>query len=304
MELETPVPDTFIVGAPKCGTTSLYDWLASHPEVYMSPFKEPRYFCHDLTFYFRYNHIADYLGLFGAAEGYERVGEASTWYLHSERAPEAIRELCGEDVRIIAMVRNPVDMVHSWHSQLVWMGNEPIEDLEEAWRAQGDRREGRRLPERVNPWEGLFYSEIARYTGSIERYLDAFGAERVHVIVFDDLVESNPRTYKEVCRFLGIDESFDPGFERSNPNTRVRSGRLRELAREPPAPVKAVTEALPMQLRLRLRRMVNRLNTEVAERDPMPDPLRREIADAYADDVHALSELLDRDLTHWIQEAG
>lgn len=274
-----------------------------HPDVFMSPFKEPRYFCHDLTFYFRFNHLADYLGLFGAAEGYKRIGEASTWYLASEQAPRRIRSVCGDDVHIIVMLRNPVDMVHSWHSQLVWMGNEPIVDIQEAYHAQEDRRQGRRLPERVNPWEGLFYRDIARYADRLERYFDVFGRENVHVIVFDDLVEDNERTWRRVCTFLDLDPEHEPRYQRSNPNTEVRSPWLRELVRDLPGPVDAVTSALPTSARLKLRGLVNRANTQVAERDPLPEPLRREIAQDYEDDIEATSKLLDRDLTHWLPGA-
>jgi hypothetical protein len=300
---DTPTPDTFLLGAPKAGTTSMYHWLSQHPGVFMSPFKEPRYFCHDLTFYYRFNHEADYLGLFGAAEGYETVGEASTWYLRSERAAGEIADFAartGEDPRLIAILRNPVEMAYSWHSELVWMGNEPHEDFRNAYEAQDRRREGYELPDRVNPYEGLFYSEIADYPPQLQRYLDTFGEDALHVIVFDDLVEDNERTWHELCDFLDLDP-VDVTYQRSNPNEEVRSHWFRELTRDLPSPAQAVTSRLPTGLRLRLREAVQSINTVEAERDPLPEDLRARLVEDYADTVHELGEMLDRDLSHWLE---
>lgn len=298
MALDTPVPNVFILGAPKCGTTSLYHWLIQHPDVFMSPFKEPRYFCHDLTFRFRYNHIADYLGLFGAAEGYDRIGEASTWYLRSERAPTEIDRFCREaevEPYLVAMVRDPVEMVHSLHSQLVLMGNEPIEDFAEAYRAEDRRRQGQHLPEDVNPYEGLFYSEVARYGAFLERWFHTFDPDDIHVIVFDDLVDDNPATWKDLCTYLDL-EPVDITYRRSNPNTEVRSHWLRDVTRDLPSPAKVVTERLPMTVRLKLRDLVGRLNTVETQRDPLSDEMREIVAEDYADDVAHLESLLDREL--------
>lgn len=303
---ETPTPNLFVLGAPKSGTTSMYHWLLQHPDVFMSPFKEPRYFCSDLTFHFRYNHVADYLGLFGAAEGYDTIGEASTWYLASERAAEEIERFTaetGDEPHLIAMLRNPVEMVYSWHSQLVWMGNEPIEDFQEAYEAQGERREGRRLPKRVNPYEGLFYSEIADYPDQLQRFIDVFGRERLHVVVFDDLVEDNPRTWRRLCEFLDLDP-VDITYKRSNPNEEVRSHWFREITRDLPSPAKAVTERLPMGVRLKLRQAVQSVNTVEAERDPLGDEMRARLVEDYADSVRELGEMLDRDLDHWLEGAA
>ncbi len=299
------LPDTFIAGAPKCGTTSLYHWLQTHPEVYMSPFKEPRYFCHDLDFHWRYDDLGDYLGLFGAAEtmdGIKRRGESSVWYLYSEVAARNIADLCGvEGTRIIAMVRNPVDMVYSWHSQLVWMGNEQITDFQEAWNAQEDRKAGKRLPQKVNPRQGLYYRKLPLYTEQIQRMHDVFGEERVLTLVFDDLVKDNPGTYEQVCAFLGVDDTYRPDFEHRNPNTTVRSSWFRTVTQDLPSPIQAVTSRLPMGLRLRLREIVKNLNTRVEDREPMDPAFREHLKEEFRPEVARLSKLLDRDLMDWVE---
>ncbi len=291
------LPNLFIPGAPKSGTTSLYEWLTPHPEVFMSPFKEPHYFCDDLTF--RYNpfpDLATYLGLFGAAEDEPYRGEATTWYLYSKTAPARIAELCSTDVRILPMLRNPVEMLHSLHSQHVYQGVEPIRDFEAALAAEDDRKAD---PSRVEQPELLYYGEIVRYTDQLERYVDTFGRENVHVILFDDLVEDEAAVYRDVCRFLDIDPTVDPGFEKANPNTSVRSHWLRDVTENLPSPIQAVTEKLPMSVRLKLREIVNRANTKAEPRDPMDPETREHLKDRFRDEVQALGEMLDRDLSHW-----
>ena len=123
-------PDFFIVGAPKAGTTSLYDWLAGHPQLYMSPVKEPMYFCPDVQGGLRrlYAHPADeqrYLELFADARPAQSAGEASTRYLVSRMAPGLVHDFT-PDARAIAMLRNPVDLVHALHNERVSLGAEPI----------------------------------------------------------------------------------------------------------------------------------------------------------------------------------
>lgn len=293
-------PNFFIVGAPKSGTTSMYDWLGQHPDVYMSPFKEPRYFCDDLTFWYRYALEADYLPLFSMADDERVVGEASVWYLYSETAARRIHDYCGDDVRILAMLRNPVEMIYSMHSQLVFMGNEPLEDFREAYHAQDRRREGYDLPRKVNPYEGLLYSTYGRFVRGLERYLDTFGEDKVEVVLFDDFVENDQEAFRQVCRFLEVDDSFEPDLTPSNPNTEVRSPALRDFVRDLPRPLKAVTTSIPDPARFWLRERVEALNTQATEREPLPGDLRAEMVEDVRDSVEWLSETLDRDLSHWL----
>lgn len=293
------LPNFFIVGAPKSGTTSMHDWLSTHPDVFMSPFKEPRHFCHDLTFAWRYDDLGDYLGLFGAATDESIRGESSVWYLYSEVAARQIHEVCG-DVKILAMLRNPVDMVHALHSQFVWNGDEPITSFEQAYRAEEDRRAGKRLPEEPNPLEGLYYKEVGRYAPQLERYFDVFGRDNVRVLLFDEFVQDPPGAFRETCRFLEVDEDHDPSFENRNPNTVVRSSWFRDFTQDLPPVLQTVTSRLPMGLRLKLRRLALKVNTRVQDREPLDPELRRELEETYGPDIRRLETLLDEGLSDWL----
>src|SRR5947207_13310329 len=127
-------PDFFIVGAPKCGTTAMHQFLAQHPEVFLAP-KEVHFFGADLHLENDVQDLSTYLELFADAKNEFRVGEASVWYLYSRHAAKEIKQFSAGS-RIIIQLRNPVDMVHSLHSQLLFSGVEDIQDFESALRAE------------------------------------------------------------------------------------------------------------------------------------------------------------------------
>ena len=131
-------PDFFIVGAPKCGTTALAEYLRQHPDVFFSDPKEPCYFCNDFPRKRYVESESDYTALFRKAKSGSILGEGSVWYLYSECAIENIYQF-NPNAKIIAMIRNPVDLVYSLHSQLVYSGEETISDFEEAWDIQYKR---------------------------------------------------------------------------------------------------------------------------------------------------------------------
>ena len=143
-------PNFFIVGAAKCGTTSLYRYLRQHPDVFMPEQKEPNFFGSDLSYRFPRISQARYLSCFAKAKGETRIGEATTIYLYSEKAAEEIKAFSPE-AKIIIMLRNPVDVLYSYHSQQLYSGNEDIPDFEEALRAEVDRL-GRLLGRDLSHW--------------------------------------------------------------------------------------------------------------------------------------------------------
>ncbi|HEY3248023.1 MAG TPA: sulfotransferase [bacterium] len=291
-------PDFFIVGAPKCGTTSLYRWLSEHPDVYMSPRKEPHYFCPDL-YSPRYVHDEPaYLALFSKAAGQSRAGEASVYYLYSREAARRIHAF-DPQARIIMMLRRPVEMIHSLHSQRLFSGHEEIEDFEEALTAEPARKRGFNLPPNPYPIPCLFYREVGRYAAQVARYLDVFPRSRVHVIIFDDFVRDPAATFGDVCRFLGVDPEFRPDFAPANTNTTIRSPRLRDWMKFSPATRALARAVMPRPLRRGLAERLHQLNRRATPRPPMSAALRRGLQAEFAADVAALGALLDRDLSRW-----
>ena len=136
-------PDFFIVGAPKCGTTALCDYLNQHPQVYVSANKEPFYFGSDLPGHLDWTQ-QNYLALFEPA-GERTCGEASVWYLYSKSAAQEIRTF-NPEARIIIMLRNPVEMAYAMHNQGLYNLTEDIEDFDEAVKATERRSQGLDIP--------------------------------------------------------------------------------------------------------------------------------------------------------------
>ena len=298
------MPDFFIVGAFKCGTTALYEYLRQHPGVFMPFHKEPLYFGDDLTRRYGRMTAEQYAALFRDAKPGQRVGEASAWYLYSRSAAREIREH-NPEAQIIVMVRNPVDVMYAQHSQLLFNVEEDIVDFGEALAAEPDRRAGRRIPPGPLRVENLYYRESVRFAEQIERYLEAFGRERVHVIVFDDFRADTAGTYREVLRFLGVDEGFAPDFSVRNPNKRVRFPLLQRLVYQPPGPL---LRLVPMLRRFplvhALRDRVLRANSRAEQRRAMDPELRRRLVAEMRPEIERLGTLIGRDLSPWLEGAA
>ncbi len=137
------IPNFFIVGAPKAGTSAMYSYLKMHPNVFLHPVKEPNFFSDDLKAVRPSDpekSLVQYLRHFNSANT-KIIGEGTTWYLYSQEAPKRIQELNPES-KILIMLRNPIDQMYSLHSQLVYGGIEKITDFEEVLLAEKSRKLG------------------------------------------------------------------------------------------------------------------------------------------------------------------
>lgn len=292
----TQKPNFFIVGAPKCGTTAMNDYLAQHPEIFIPEIKEVHFFGSDL--HFSKGALRDedaYLALFTGTSA-PRRGEASVWYLYSRCAAAEIHAF-NPNAKIIVMLRDPPDMLYSQHSQFLYNGNEDITDFRAALAAEDARRAGRRIPRSAHLVEGLFYADTVRYAEQLARYFDRFSRENVHVIIYDDFRSDLAGSYRETLRFLGVREDFAPEFAVVNPNKRARSALLRDFVQAPPEHVKRFARLLfPRPLRQRVMKGLDRANIRYEARPPLEPALRAELSAHFAPEVRALEQLLDREL--------
>ena len=297
-------PDFFIVGAPKAGTTALNDYLQGHPQIFIPDRKELHYFGSDLTLKKRARRDLDwYLAHFARHAGEKRIGEASVYYLCSTRAAAEIKAFCPA-ARIIIMLRNPVDMIYSLHSQLLYSGNESIADLHAALAAEPQRRAGRSIPRTTRVVESLFYRQMARYGNHVQRYLDQFSSERIHIIVFDDFKSDTAGVFRNVLRFLDVDDSFAPDLAVVNPNKVLRSARLHRFLLSPPRLGKGLARALvPRALRQAAGDRLRQWNTVYRPRPALAPELRRQLQHEFAAEIERLGKLIGRDLSAWLAPA-
>lgn len=309
-------PNFFIVGAPRCGTTSLYQYLRAHPEIFMPARKEPHFFGSDLDDPRRPRSRAEYLALFAEARLEKRVGEASTSYLYSRQAAREIKEFAPE-ARIIVMLRNPVDMMYSFYNQAYnfWGARygaaEDLADFESALEAEDERKRGSRLPgnleavsytgdERTRSYHFLFYRDLARYAAQLQRYLDCFGRDNVHAIIFDDLQKTPAQVYRETCAFLEVAEDYQPDFRVYNSQQRFRSKTVARLLRLVPVPVLGAGRNILVRFlgRAASAKLLGLMHGPARPR-PLESALRGRLQAEFAAEVEQLSALLGRDVTHW-----
>jgi Sulfotransferase domain len=277
----------------------MHDFLRQHPEIYLPEKKEIHFFGTDLYSPHYLRDRKQYLDLFAAATDEKRIGEASVWYLYSKLASREIQEF-NPDASIIIMLRNPVDMAYSLHGHRLYINSEDIEDFGEALAAEEDRKAGMRLPPNPYPVAGLYYREVARYTEQVKRYLDAFGARQVKIILYDDFNTDPSGVCQEVFAFLNVGAPYAVEISVINASKRIRHRKLASFLDPPPAIVSKVGRMLTTaERRHQLFQSVRELNTEHAPRQPLPAALRRQLQAEFAPDVERLGELLGRDLSHW-----
>lgn len=299
-------PNLFIVGAPKCGTSALAEYLKQHPQVFICEPKEPFYWSSDYPG-LRRRHGMDslerYLSLFDeATDEHAMIGEGSTNYLRSEVAIQEIVNF-NSDARFIVMLRNPVEVAHAFHSEVLfsYIENEP--DFETAWRLQGARQQGKQLPPRCEAPQFLQYSAVASYAGQIERFFDLVPESQRHVIIFDDFKSDNAAQFKQVQQFLELELFEKEQFERVNAAHGHRSELLAKLVLNPPAWLQPFVEQARSHARKYQGGMLSKLKLWLRKphaRKPLSLEFHEELCEHFRDDVKHLSGLLDRDLTHWV----
>ena len=293
-------PDFFIVGAPRSGTTAMFDYLAAHPQVFAASVKEPQFFAKDLdsgSYLESVTFMRDkdrYLAMFAEARPDQLAGEGSTWYMYSKVAATGIKQ-ANPDARIIAMVRNPVQMLHSLHGRRLYAGSEDIPSFADALAAEPDRREGRRIPAKARNPKALLYREVGKFGEQLERYFDTFGADRVHVIVFDDFIADPAAEYHKVVRFLGIDDSFEPEFGVVNAGAARRSQRIQRLLLSKPV-VRTAQLVIPRRARPLIGRTWDRINSRSEKREPLAPQVAAQLRAELLPDIVKTGELIGRDL--------
>jgi hypothetical protein len=300
-------PSFFMVGAPKCGTTAMNEYFRQHPELFIPQRqKDLAYFGEDLHRSRPRESLEEYLAYYERVAPGQRAGEVCVWYLYSPAATAELKAFA-PDAPIFVMVRNPVDLLYSQHSQLVYSQDEDIEDFDEALAAEPDRRAGRRIPKatgnRVD--EGLYYRFLGEYSPHIERYREVFGPDNVHVIVYDDLRADTPGVVRGIFEKLGVDPGAEIDYRVFNANKVPRSSWAQRLLREPPAGLERAFRTLtPKRLHGRLVPALVRANTRYEPRPPMTEETRRRLQEDFRPEVERLSALLDRDLTGWCGDAA
>jgi Sulfotransferase domain len=302
------VPDFFIIGHEKCGTTSLFRILNSHPHIFMPEIKETRFFMREALpsgtprdpRAVRPRTLPEYLSLFSGAGADQRSGEASPQYIRSHDAARRIAAL-QPDALVIATLREPATFLWTYHLQCVKSGIETQTDLRKALALEPRRRRGEAIPKGCRAPDRLLYAEHVKYVQQLERYADVLSAEQVFVLIYEDFRNDNAKAIREILRFLGVEERAPLASSGSRTGRKgVRSATLNNLTR-----VLKDARARPAEAHPLLRaanamtpRALEPLWRRVVYSTPPPPDARvvNELRARFKPEVVALSEYLRRDL--------
>jgi len=298
------LPNVYLVGAPKAGTTSLAHWLARHPDVHFSVPKEPYYWAYDyprLRAHYGFETFQAYAGLF-ASEAAQRapvIAEGSTVYLYSETAVPEIMA-ANPSAKVILALRNPPDLLVSYHRTQVVALNEDELDFGRAWR----RSLTGGLPA-TDPLDVKLvdYPTIGRLGLAVDRLVQVTPAAQIHVVQFEDLQNRPDHVWRQLCSFLELTPEPSPTFVVRNKSTKqYRSAWIRQLTHRPPDLLQQPMRHARQWSRTTQNRTVRAVKQWMWRPAPRPDAvagLRLDLAAYFASDIAQLERRLGLDLSAW-----
>jgi hypothetical protein len=314
-----------IVGAPRCGTTTLSQFLKAHPAVCFPFVKEPHFFAQNdlrgLSDAALEEQVQrEYLDrFFGHCEAGRKVGaDASVTYLYGPELLEPMLQLWPESRFVIAL-RDPMRMLPSLHSRLFYLGDENIRRFEDAWAAVPDRTAGRRIPSSCVEPRWLRYDEAARFGTYVERFFAAVGRERCLVMLFDDLAADPRGQYERMMRFFGLEPNGEVDVRARRQGHGVRLPWLQRLLKRPPRRLRQYMAGEHYRQRERelrhggntggangatmfaIRKRLLRWNRVPLVHQPIRIDVQQEIRVRLKEEVEHLGDLIGRDLRHWLQ---
>ena len=293
------LPSFVIIGAAKAGTTALYWYLAEHPQVFMSPVKETNFFAYGLddegnTLYgdpdlhrFPVQTSAAYGELFSGAGDALAIGEASPIYLECPQSAARIRQTLPE-ARIICGLREPVDRAYS--DYLMYL------------RARGRRLDPARDLTASSDWArpDSHWMQISKYHEALSRYFDRFPREQIHIFLFDDFRSDVLGCVRDVYRSIGVYPGFVPDLDTPHNIGGMPANRTLEKVFTSGSVKKALEPWIPR----RAADMARRLRTKnLKKAPPLPKELKAELSRHFRDDIGKTSELIRRNLDHWLRPA-
>jgi len=296
------IPNLFIVGAPKCGTTSLVNYLAQHPDIYFPAIKEPKHFsAPDKKFPHngpRDTNVddqmiisrSDYLHLYESPGDAKIIGDASVDYLYYQNTAERIFDF-NPDAQIIIMLRNPVLRAYSAYMHLRRDGRENL-DFGEALQREEERRD--------NNWEFFWrYKEVGLYSSQVKRYINIFGASAVQLYLFEEFIENPNKFLQLIISNLDLSSNYQSQTDvKHNISGIPRSKRIHYLLNKPNIFKSVAKQIIPVKTLEKIRQIIAKENLR---KDEIPSELYDYLRSYYKPDILKLSELVGMDFSLWLQ---
>ncbi|WP_341327020.1 sulfotransferase [Methylotuvimicrobium sp. KM2] len=294
-------PNFLIAGAAKSGTTSLDGYLKQHPDVFLPEIKECRYFSNisekNINPFSKkkwakiISNKKEYYNLFVDKHN-KAIGDISPDYLYYyEESIKNIKSELGESVKIILILRNPIDRAYSNYLHIVRDGFDQL-SIEEILRKEDDWV-------KENIWYGFFITKPGFYYQSVKSYLENF--DDVKIIIFDDFLKDKENCLKELCIFLGIDETFqfrDPSFKNKTglPKYKFLDSIIKSKYPFKPALKKLLTWFFGTE---KLNQKLEKIQESNLVKPTLDKATKKRLFYLYKNDIERLEKLIDRDLSHW-----
>lgn len=299
------LPNFLVIGAAKTGTSSLYNYLKQHPQIYMSPAKEPKYFAFNEGEKVCFNGPGDMaanLGVTTDIDSYRKlfegvtdeiaIGECSPSYLYCQGTPKRIKNVLA-DVKVIAILRNPVERAYSNFLHLFSSGREPLNSFEQALKAEQERIKSN--------WEYFWhYKNQGFYYKKLKHYFDIFDREQIKVYLYEDYQSEPIMLLKDIFAFLDVDSNFMPNLsKRYHVNKSPKSLTFHSLIARPNLARSLVQTLLPTKWQKKIGRAVKKLNQ--SDIKPEIDPsVKNKLILEYREDIIKLQDLIHEDLSNWL----
>lgn len=275
----------------------MQNFLHQHPQIFMPNMKEIHHFCPDLLDKNDpWLNPDKYYSVFENAGENQLIGETSVFYLLSEIAALNISQ-ANPNAKILIMIRNPVEVMHALHAQLVYNNEEDILDFEKAILAEEARKRGLNLPGLTRIQQKHRYHHVVCFSDQITRFMEVFPKDAIHIIIYDDFKCHTLQEVQKTYKFLGVDDAFEPEIKMVNANKKLRSRNFRKLH------YWLIYNLFSKFLNEKNLNGVNdyllRINTRYVEREKMNPELKRELISKLRPEIQKLEQLLNKDLAHW-----
>lgn len=309
------MPNFLVIGAAKSGTTSLYYYLNQHPQIYMSRNKEPHFFVfeggkpsfhgprdsttiHDMLI----PDLESYRALFQEVTNEKAIGEASPLYLYYPEAIKRIKRYI-PDVRLIVILRNPVERAFSSYTQMVRDSREPCDSFEQSLQEE-------RMRIASGWWPIWHYKAVGYYYAQLKPYIDAFGHDQMRIYLNEDLKNQPIEMLQDIFRFLEIEDSFEPNVTTRYNVSGVYRSKMMQVFHDylyGPSTLKSIIRPLykpfiSKRLRERLRiGLVTQIRSRYLIKQEMQQEIYQQLVDEYREDILKLGDLIQRDLSNWLE---
>ncbi|MEM7590096.1 MAG: sulfotransferase [Cyanobacteria bacterium P01_A01_bin.83] len=299
------LPNFFLIGAQKAGTTSLCRYLQEHPQIYISPVAEPGFFAFegeelkfsgpgaDRLIKSIVTDLNSYCKLFEGAKDETALGEGTTLYLQNTKAPERIKHYV-QDAKIIVILRNPVDRAFS---AFMHLKRDDLEKIEVENFSEALMQEDERIQKN---WGYLWrYKNMGLYSAALKRYFEHFPAKQIRVYLYEEFNNHPRETLADIFKFLDVDDQFSPELLiRYNVSGIPKSRALYNLMKKENYLRKFLKTLIPSKTGKTIASYIR--NNNMQQKPSLNVKTRKKVLELFREDIIELQEIIQRDLSAWL----